>query len=234
MNRTDNKSTYKKRTAYEKFIKRMLDIIISMIAIIALSPLILILSLLVRCNLGAPVFFKQERPGKDEKSFYMYKFRSMTNARDNNGELLPDTKRLTKFGRILRATSLDELPELVNILKGEMSIVGPRPLAVSYLPYFTNKEKHRHDVRPGLTGLAQVSGRNSISWDQKFQYDIEYVKNISFFNDLKIILLTVKKVFIHEGIGQGEQHPGNLYDIRADWLDDNGMIKPEYQDDSLV
>ena len=148
--------------------------------------------------------------------------------------MLPDTQRLTKFGRILRATSLDELPELVNILKGDMSIVGPRPLAVSYLPYYTNREKHRHDVRPGLTGLAQVSGRNSISWDSKFKYDIEYIKNLSLLNDVKIVFLTIKKVFVREGIGQGEQHPGNLYDVRADWLDENGKIKLEYQDDTPV
>lgn len=219
---------------YRKFFKRLLDILLSGFALIILSPFLLVVAVLVRIKLGSPVIYKQERPGKDEKIFKLFKFRSMSNATDGNGKLLPDTQRLTKFGRILRATSLDELPELVNILKGDMSIVGPRPLAVVYLPFYTNRERHRHDVRPGLTGLAQVSGRNSISWDSKFKYDIEYIKNLSFANDVKIVFLTVKKVFIREGIGQGEQHPGNLYDVRADWLDENGKIKPEYQDDSPV
>ena len=219
---------------YGKVVKRGLDCILSLLALIVLSPFLLITALLVRVKLGSPVIFKQDRPGRYEKIFKLYKFRSMSNARGQDGKLLPDTQRLTKFGRILRATSLDELPELFNILKGDMSIVGPRPLAVSYLPYYTNREKHRHDVRPGLTGLAQVSGRNSISWDSKFKYDIEYIKNLCFINDVKIVFLTIKKVFVREGIGQGEQHPGNLYDVRADWLDANGKIKPEYQDDSPV
>lgn len=219
---------------YRKFFKRLLDIVLSGLALIILSPFLLIVAVLVRIKLGSPVIYKQERPGKDEKIFKLFKFRSMSNATDANGKLLPDTQRLTKFGRILRATSLDELPELVNILKGDMSIVGPRPLAVVYLPYYTNRERHRHDVRPGLTGLAQVSGRNSISWDSKFKYDIEYIKNLSFVNDLKIVFMTVKKVFIREGIGQGEEHPGNLYDVRKDWLDKDGKIKPEYQDDSPI
>lgn len=219
---------------YRKFFKRLLDIVLSGLALIILSPFLLIVAALVRIKLGSPVIYKQERPGKDEKIFKLFKFRSMSNAKDANGKLLPDTQRLTRFGRILRATSLDELPELVNILKGDMSIVGPRPLAVVYLPYYTKRERHRHDVRPGLTGLAQVSGRNSISWDTKFKYDIEYIKNLSFVNDLKIVFMTVKKVFIREGIGQGEEHPGNLYDVRADWLDETGKIKPEYQDDSPI
>lgn len=219
---------------YRKFFKRLLDIVVSGLALIILSPFLLIVAVLVRIKLGSPVIYKQERPGKDEKIFKLFKFRSMSNATDANGKLLPDTQRLTKFGRILRATSLDELPELVNILKGDMSIVGPRPLAVVYLPYYTNRERHRHDVRPGLTGLAQVSGRNSISWDSKFKYDIEYIKNLSFVNDLKIVFMTVKKVFIREGIGQGEEHPGNLYDVRKDWIDEDGKIKPEYQDDSPI
>ena len=219
---------------YGRVVKRGLDFILSLLALIVLSPFLLITGLLVRIKLGSPIIFKQERPGRYEKTFWLYKFRSMSNERGEDGKLLPDTKRLTKFGRILRATSIDELPELFNILKGDMSIVGPRPLTVSYLPYYTNKEHHRHDVRPGLTGLAQVSGRNSISWDSKFKYDVEYIKNHSFVNDLKIILLTVKKVFIREGIGQGEQHPGNLYDVRKDWLDENRKIKPEYQDNSPI
>lgn len=219
---------------YAVVIKRILDFCLSFVALIVLSPVLLITAVLVRINLGSPVIFKQDRPGRNEKKFRLFKFRSMSDARDVNGKLLPDTVRLTKFGRILRSTSLDELPELVNILKGDMSIVGPRPLAVSYLPYYTNHEKHRHDVRPGLTGLAQVNGRNSISWDDKFKYDIEYIKNLNFINDVKIILLTVKKVFVREGIGQGEQHPGNLYDVRKDWMDSDGKIKPEYQDDRPV
>ena len=219
---------------YHRYIKRLLDISCSLLALIVFGWLYIFLAIIVRVKLGSPVIFKQERPGRNRKIFKLYKFRSMSNARDKDGKLLPDTQRLTKFGRILRATSLDELPEVVNILKGDMSIVGPRPLAVSYLPYYTNKENHRHDVRPGLTGLAQVSGRNAISWDAKFKYDIEYIKNLSFINDVKIVLLTVKKVFVREGIGQGEQHPGNLYDVRADWLDSAGKIKPEYQDDSPI
>lgn len=219
---------------YGKVAKRVLDFLLSFFALIVLSPVLIITAILVRFKLGSPVIFRQERPGKNEKIFCLYKFRSMSDARDKNGKLLPDTVRLTKFGRTLRAASLDELPELVNILKGDMSIVGPRPLAVVYLPYYTNREKHRHDVRPGLTGLAQVNGRNSISWDSKFKYDIEYIKSLSFINDVKIILFTIKKVFVREGIGQGEQHPGNLYDVRKGWLDSKGCIKPEYQDDSPV
>ena len=219
---------------YGKIIKRGLDFILSLLALIVLSPFLLIIAFLVRVKLGAPVIFKQDRPGRHEKTFRLYKFRSMSNARGKDGKLLPDTQRLTKFGRILRATSLDELPELINILKGDMSIVGPRPLAVSYLPYYTNRERHRHDVRPGLTGLAQVSGRNSISWDSKFKFDIEYIKNLSFINDVKIVLLTIKKVFFCFWIGQGEQHPGNLYDIRADWLDEDGKIKSKYQDNTPI
>lgn len=232
----DIKMDYKRKLygPYEALVKRPLDCLLSLMALIVLSPIFAITALFVRIKLGSPVIFKQDRPGRHEKIFKLYKFRSMSNAKDENGKLLPDTLRLTKFGRILRATSLDELPELVNIIKGDLSIVGPRPLAVSYLPYYTNRERHRHDVRPGLTGLAQISGRNSISWDAKFKYDLEYIKKLSFINDVKIIFLTVKKVFIREGIGQAEQHPGNLYDVRADWLDENGKIKPEYQDDSPV
>lgn len=224
------KSSRKPYGPYERFIKRPLDAFLATGALIALSPVLLITAILVRFKLGSPVLFKQNRPGKDEKIFKLIKFRTMTDERDENGKLLPDIVRLTKFGRMLRATSLDELPELLNIIKGDMSIIGPRPLAVQYLPYYTNCEKHRHDVRPGLTGLAQVSGRNSISWDSKFKYDLEYIENLTFANDMKILFLTVKKVFVREGIGQGEQHPGNLYDVRKDWLDADGVIKPEYQD----
>ena len=191
---------------YSKYFKRILDFILSLIAIIILSPVLLIVAVLVRIKLGSPVIFKQQRPGKDEKIFTLYKFRTMTDKKDENGNLLPDSERLTKFGKALRSTSLDELPELFNILKGDMAIVGPRPLAVQYLPYYTKEEKHRHDVRPGLTGLAQIHGRNCIDWGKKLTYDIDYVKNISIFNDTKILLKTVVKVIEREGVverGQG-------------------------------
>lgn len=176
---------------YRHFFKRFFDFILSLLAIIVLSPVLLITALLVRSKLGSPVIFKQERPGKNEKIFTLYKFRTMTDEKDEEGNLLPDEVRLTKFGKMLRSTSLDELPELFNILKGDMSIVGPRPLLVSYLPYYTEKEKHRHDVRPGLTGLAQVKGRNYIAWDERFKIDVEYVENLSFVLDIKIIFETV-------------------------------------------
>ena len=185
---------------YKKYIKRLLDVVISLIALIVLSPVMLIVAILVRIKLGSPVIFKQERPGKDGKIFKLYKFRSMSDKKDENGNLLPDSERLTKFGKILRATSLDELPEFVNILKGEMSLIGPRPLAVCYLPYYNEKEKHRHDVRPGLTGLAQINGRNALNWDDRFAFDIEYVENITFMNDLKILLKTVLKVLKRDGV----------------------------------
>lgn len=185
---------------YAKDIKRILDFILSLIALIVLSPVLLVVAILVRIKLGSPIIFKQQRPGKDEKIFTLYKFRTMTDKKDENGNLLPDSERLTKFGKVLRSTSLDELPELVNILKGDMSIVGPRPLLVKYLPYYTEEERHRHDVRPGLTGLAQVSGRNTISWKEKFDKDIEYVNNISFFNDCSVIIKTVIAVFKHDGV----------------------------------
>ena len=219
---------------YRKCIKRILDIVCVFFFIVVFWWLLALIALMVRIKLGSPVIFKQKRPGKDGKIFELRKFRTMTNERDASGKLLPDTQRLTKFGRFLRSTSLDELPEIWNILKGDMSIVGPRPLAVSYLPYYTNKEKHRHDVRPGLTGWAQVNGRNSISWDDKFRYDVEYVEKISFAKDVKILFLTVKKVFVREGIGQGEQQPENLWEVRKDWLDDNGNLKSEYQCDEFV
>lgn len=176
---------------YRHFFKRFFDFILSLLAIVVLSPVLLITALLVRSKLGSPVIFKQERPGKNEKIFTLYKFRTMTDEKDEEGNLLPDEIRLTRFGKLLRSTSLDELPELFNILKGDMSIVGPRPLLVSYLPYYTEKEKHRHDVRPGLTGLAQVKGRNYIAWDERFKIDVEYVENLSFVLDIKIIFETV-------------------------------------------
>lgn len=199
---------------YRKFIKRFLDFILSLLALIILSPILLAIYILVRIKLGKPAIFKQKRPGKDEKIFTLYKFRTMTDEKDEKGNLLPDEKRLTKFGNILRKTSLDELPELVNILKGDMSIIGPRPLAVVYLPYYNKQEKHRHDVRPGLTGLAQVNGRNTLIWEDRFKYDLEYVNNITFLNDCKIILKTIKKVFKEEGIevrGTGKNIDFNVY-----------------------
>lgn len=185
---------------YRVFIKRLLDIIISGTALIILSPVMLLLAILVRIKLGGPVIFHQERPGYHEKIFKLCKFRSMTNERDENGELLPDEVRLTKFGKTLRATSLDELPELWNILKGDMSLIGPRPLLVKYLPLYNDFQKHRHDVKPGLTGLAQVNGRNAISWEQRFELDVYYANHISFFLDLKILFQTVAVVFKRSGI----------------------------------
>ena len=185
---------------YRVFFKRLLDIIVSGAALIILSPVMLILAILVRVKLGSPVIFHQERPGYHEKIFKLCKFRSMTDERDENGELLPDEIRLTKFGKALRATSLDELPELWNILKGDMSLIGPRPLLVRYLPRYNEHQKHRHDVRPGLTGLAQTHGRNAITWEKKFEYDVEYVKNLSFALDLSIFFATVRSVLKREGI----------------------------------
>ena len=191
---------------YSKYIKRVLDLVLSIVALIILSPLIAILAILVRINLGNPVIFKQKRPGKNEKIFTLYKFRTMTDEKDENGNLLPDSKRLTKFGKFLRSTSLDELPEHINIIKGEMSIVGPRPLLVEYLPFYSNQEKHRHDVRPGLTGLAQINGRNTVNWDERFKYDIQYVNNVTLKNDINIILKTIKKVIKKEDILVGNEH----------------------------
>lgn len=187
---------------YAKYIKRILDFVLSLVALIVLSPVLLIVAILVRVKLGSPVIFKQQRPGKNEKIFTLYKFRTMTDKKDENGNLLPDSERLTKFGKLLRSTSLDELPELVNILKGDMAIVGPRPLLVEYLPLYNEEQKHRHDVRPGLTGLAQVSGRNSITWEEKFNDDLEYIEKISILEDVKIIFTTIGKVFKREGISQ--------------------------------
>ncbi|MGD6961101.1 sugar transferase [Fictibacillus phosphorivorans] len=185
---------------YKRFLKRAMDFILSLIAIIVLSPILLIVAILVRVKLGSPVLFKQERPGLNENIFMMYKFRTMSDERDENGELLHDSVRLTKLGRLLRSTSLDELPELFNIIKGDMSIIGPRPLLVQYLPLYSKHQKRRHEVRPGLSGLAQVSGRNAISWENKFNLDVNYVNNVSFINDWKIIFSTIKKVFVREGI----------------------------------
>jgi undecaprenyl phosphate N,N'-diacetylbacillosamine 1-phosphate transferase len=193
-----------KNGIYKKFIKRPMDIALSLLAIIILSPVLLIVALLVRVKLGSPVIFKQRRPGLNENIFTLYKFRTMTDEKDENGELLPNDIRLTKLGRMLRATSLDELPELFNILKGDMSLIGPRPLLAEYLPLYNEIQKHRHDVRPGLSGLAQVNGRNAISWEEKFDFDIEYVENLTFLLDLKIILKTLLKVLKREGINRTE------------------------------
>lgn len=190
----------KRQSIYQKYVKRLLDVVLSLFAVIILSPVLLIVALMVRIKLGSPVIFTQNRPGKDEKIFKLYKFRSMTDQRDRDGNLLADDIRLTSFGRKLRSTSLDELPELFNILKGDMSIVGPRPLLVEYLNLYNEDQKHRHDVRPGLTGLAQVNGRNAISWEEKFELDVDYVNNTSLIRDIKIILDTIKVVFIKDGI----------------------------------
>lgn len=201
---------------YKKYLKRIFDICCALAAIIVFSWLYIIVAVLVRIKLGSPVIFKQERPGKNEKIFTLYKFRTMTDKRDEEGNLLPDDVRLTKFGRLLRKTSLDELPEAFNILFGHMSVVGPRPLLVSYLPYYTEEERHRHDVRPGLTGLAQINGRNTITWEEKFKYDIEYVNNVSFSNDVKIIWRTIFKFIKREDILVGKQHTvGKLNEERA-------------------
>lgn len=195
-----------KKGVYEKYIKRPLDFLLSLLALIVFSPILLIVAVLVRIKLGSPVIFKQQRPGLNGEIFNMYKFRTMTDERDENGELLPDEKRLTKFGKLLRKTSLDELLELVNILKGDMSIVGPRPLLVEYLPFYTKEERHRHDVRPGLTGWAQINGRNNIdSWESRFALDIEYVNKCSLFFDIKIILMTVLKVIKRSDILVGNE-----------------------------
>lgn len=192
--------THTPKGPYEKAFKRLLDIIISLFVIILFSWLYIIVAILVRVNLGSPIIFKQKRPGKDEKIFNMYKFRTMTDERDTEGNLLPDEKRITKFGLWLRRTSLDELPEIFCILFGTMSLIGPRPLLVKYLPYYTDEERLRHSVRPGLTGNAQAHGRNAISWEEKFRLDIEYVNNITFITDIKVIIDTVKAVFAKSDI----------------------------------
>lgn len=183
---------------YRRYIKRLIDVVCALAAITVFSWLYIIVAVLVRIKLGSPVLFKQDRPGKDERIFKLYKFRTMTDKRDENGNLLPDDARLTKFGKILRKTSLDELPEVFNILKGDMSVVGPRPLLVRYLPLYNEYQRRRHEVRPGLSGLAQISGRNAISWEEKFDLDIQYIDNITFLGDVKIILLTVWKAFVKE------------------------------------
>lgn len=195
------KEEHKPYGPYEKYFKRLFDIFCGLTAICVFWWLYLIIAVLVRIKLGSPILFIQERPGKDEKIFKLYKFRTMTDERGDDGELLPDKQRLTKFGQILRSFSLDELPEVLNILKGDMSVIGPRPLAVQYLSYYTKDEKIRHDVRPGLSGLAQINGRNSVAWEEKFAFDVQYAKKITFINDIKIILITIKTIVKRENIG---------------------------------
>lgn len=211
---------------YAKYFKRVLDFTLSLLALIVLSPVLLILTVLGAIKMKGNPFFTQLRPGKNEKIFKLIKFRTMTCETDDNGDLLPDVQRLTRYGNILRSTSLDELPELINILKGDMSIVGPRPLLPEYLPWYTEEERHRHDVRPGLTGLAQVGGRNNIEWDRRFQLDVKYVKNLSFINDIKIVLLTIKKVLgkcdVSEDTSKSE---GNFAEIRKKQRESNEGVK---------
>lgn len=198
---------------YRKYVKRLLDIILSMIGLILLSPVFLVLCILVRVKLGSPIFFHQDRPGKDGRIFGLLKFRTMTDARGKDGELLPDSERLTPFGKALRSTSLDELPEFLNILKGDMSFVGPRPLLVRYLPYYTEEEMHRHDVRPGLTGLAQINGRNALGWEDRFRYDLEYVRSCTFPMDLKIFFGTAGKVLKRSGALSGADQTVEDFDV---------------------
>lgn len=208
---------HKARGFYEKYAKRPLDILCALAAIIVFCWLYLLVAILVRCKLGSPIIFKQERPGKDGKIFKLYKFRTMTDEKDENGQLLPDNVRLTKFGKFLRSTSLDELPEAFNILKGDMSVIGPRPLLVEYLPYYTEKELRRHSVRPGLSGWAQVNGRNSVDWDHRLKYDVEYVDNISFAMDVKIVFMSVKNMIMRSDIAEDTNATeGNLAKIRGE------------------
>lgn len=198
------KNTHKPYGIYEKYFKRLLDVICSLLAIIFFWWLYVVIAVLVRIKLGNPVIFAQDRPGKNEKIFKLYKFRTMTDEKDENGELLPDSVRLTAFGKFLRSSSLDELPEVFNILKGNMSIIGPRPLLVNYLSYYSEEQHHRHDVRPGLSGYAQVHGRNTVNWDEKFAMDLQYIQHITFWGDVKIIFQTIVKAFIkQEGISSG-------------------------------
>lgn len=217
----------KESRMYRNCMKRCLDFLLSLCGLILLSPVLLILAVLVRVKLGSPVLFKQERPGKNEKIFTLCKFRTMTDEKDEKGNLLPDAVRLTKFGKFLRGTSLDELPELLNILKGDMSIVGPRPLLVSYLPYYSERERLRHSVRPGVTGLAQVSGRNYIDWDRRLAKDVEYVENLSFRMDMKVLWMTVQTVLGHtEEVAQDTNAvEGNFAEIRRKRIEEEKLKK---------
>lgn len=215
---------------YKNYIKRLLDFFLSSVAILVLSPVLLAVAVLVRVKLGSPVLFHQERPGRGEKIFTLCKFRTMTDKKDAQGMLLPDAERLTGFGKLLRATSLDELPELFNIWKGDMSIVGPRPLLVSYLPYYTEEERLRHTVRPGLTGLAQVSGRNFLDWDRRLAKDVEYVKQLSFAMDVKVLWKTVTVVFARDEVAEDTSAAeGNLAQIRAAKLQNEKLEDAELQ-----
>jgi undecaprenyl phosphate N,N'-diacetylbacillosamine 1-phosphate transferase len=190
----------KSKGIYRRYFKRLMDIVLSSIAVIILSPLLILVAILVRIKLGSPILFRQKRPGLNGRVFTIYKFRTMTSEKDKNGELLPDSRRLTSFGKMLRSTSIDELPELFNIISGDMSIIGPRPLLIEYLDLYNDHQKRRHEVRPGLSGHAQVNGRNAISWEEKFNLDVEYVDNITFIGDIRIILKTILKVFLKEDI----------------------------------
>ena len=210
---------------YEKYFKRLFDIVCALAAIIVFSWLYIIVAILVRIKLGSPVFFKQARPGLDGKIFYLYKFRTMTNEYDGNGNLLPDEVRLTKFGRLLRATSLDELPEAFNILKGDMSVIGPRPQLVRDMVFFTEEQMKRQNVKPGLSGLAQINGRNGITWEEKINYDLEYIKNITFIGDIKIILLTVWRAFVKQD-GISQEGMDTAEDL-GDWLLRTGKVTEE-------
>lgn len=197
---SEGREIHKPYGLYEKYIKRQLDFFLSTVAVLVLSPVMFVTALLVRMKLGRPVLFIQERPGRDGKIFHIFKFRTMSNARDEHGELLPDGQRLLKCGEILRKTSMDELPEFLNIIKGDMSMVGPRPLLVRYLPRYNERQKHRHDVRPGLTGLAQVSGRNQITWEDKLEDDVQYIEKITFLRDVKILIKTMAVIFKHDEV----------------------------------
>ena len=222
---------------YEKYIKRIFDIALSLGGLIVLWPVYLLLCIVVRVKLGSPVLFRQDRPGKDEKIFKLCKFRTMTDQRDEQGNLLPDDVRLTEFGKFLRSTSLDELPELINILKGEMSVVGPRPQLVRDMVFMTAQERKRHDVKPGLTGLAQISGRNAIAWERKLQYDLEYIENLSFKEDVKILFKTVTKVFEREGISDGENATAEDlgdYLLRVGKIDKTQYIKGQEESKDLL
>lgn len=211
---------------YEKYVKRALDFFLSSLALIVLFPVLLVTGVLVRVKLGKPVIFKQERPGRDEKIFKLYKFRTMTDERDKNGELLPDADRLTMFGAALRSSSLDELPELINIARGDMSIVGPRPLLVRYLPRYNERQRHRHDVRPGLTGYAQAHGRNAVTWDEKFKMDVWYVDHVSFKVDVRVFIDTIKTVLGREGISSGTS--ATMEEFMGNEAADESVKEPYY------
>ena len=206
---------------YEKYIKRLLDVVLSGLGLIVLSPILLCTAILVRIFLGSPVVFKQKRPGKDEKTFELWKFRTMNDKRDKEGNLLPDEERLTPFGRKLRATSIDEILSLKNVFCGQMSLVGPRPLLIRYLPYYRDEERIRHSVRPGLTGLAQINGRNNLGWDERLKLDADYVKSITFLGDLKIFIKTIGKVLRRSDVASGEQLIMQDLDKERSWMVEN-------------